>query len=79
MKAQASKVSDDQDIAQAIKALRARPLHNHLVRERPKTVSELYEQFAKFNKSKIQYFRKLEQQRKISKVDKAPIPRHNES
>jgi hypothetical protein len=27
-----------------------RPLHNHLVREPPKTVLELYEQFAKFSK-----------------------------
>jgi hypothetical protein len=44
-------VSDDQVIAQAIKALRARPLHNHLVRERPKTMLEPYEQFARFNKS----------------------------
>jgi hypothetical protein len=38
---------------QAIKALHVRLLHNHLVRERPKTVPELYEQFAKFNKSEI--------------------------
>jgi hypothetical protein len=47
LKAQALEVSDDQVIAQAIKALRARSLHNHLVRERPKIVLELYEQFAK--------------------------------
>jgi hypothetical protein len=43
MKARAPDVSDDQVIAQAIKALRAGPLHNHLVREQLKTVSELYE------------------------------------
>jgi hypothetical protein len=55
-KAQAPEVSDDQVIAQTIKAL-----HSHLVREWPKIVSELYEQFAKFNKSEIQHFRKLEQ------------------
>jgi hypothetical protein len=55
-------VSDEQVIAQAVKALRAGPLHNHLVRERPKIVSELYDKFAKFSKSKIQHFRKLEQQ-----------------
>jgi hypothetical protein len=72
-------VSDDQVIAQAIKALCARPLHNHLVRERPKTMPQLYEQFAKFSKSEIQHFRKLEQQRKVSKADKAPRPHHNES
>jgi hypothetical protein len=53
MKAQAPEVSDDQVITQAIKALRAGPLHSHLVRERPKIVSELYEQFAKFTKSEI--------------------------
>jgi hypothetical protein len=61
LKAQAPEVSDEQVIAQAIKALRAGPLHNHLVRECPKTVPELYDQFAKFSKSKIQHFRKLEQ------------------
>jgi hypothetical protein len=53
MKTQAPEVSDDQVITQAIKALRAGPLHSHLVRERPKIVSELYEQFAKFTKSEI--------------------------
>jgi hypothetical protein len=43
LKAQAPKVSDDQVIAQAIKALRTGPLHSHLVREQPKTVPQLYE------------------------------------
>jgi hypothetical protein len=61
MKAQALEVSYDQVITQAIKAMRARPLHSHLVRERPKTVSDLYEQFAKFSKPEIQHFRKFEQ------------------
>jgi hypothetical protein len=78
-KAQAPEVSNDQVIAQAIKALRAWPLHNHLVKERPKTVSELYEQFTKFSKLEIQHFRKLEQQRKISKPGEAPSPRNNEN
>jgi hypothetical protein len=41
LKAEALKVSDDQVIAQAIKALCVRPLHNHLVRERLRTVVEL--------------------------------------
>jgi hypothetical protein len=45
MKVQASEVLDDQVIAQAIKAMRAGPLHSHLVREWPKTVLELYEVF----------------------------------
>jgi hypothetical protein len=53
LKAQAPEVSDAQVIAQAIKALRAGPLHNHLIRERPRIVPELYDQFAKFSKSKI--------------------------
>jgi hypothetical protein len=53
-------VSDDQVIAQAIKALHAGPLHSHLVREQPKKVPELYEQFTKFSKSEIQYFCKPE-------------------
>jgi hypothetical protein len=74
LKEQALEVSDDQVIAQAIKALWAGPLHNHLVRERPKIVPELYEQFAKFSKLKGQHFRKLEQQRKNSKTDEAPRP-----
>jgi hypothetical protein len=43
LKAQASEVSDKQVIAQAINALCAGPLHNHLVREQTKTVLELYE------------------------------------
>jgi hypothetical protein len=53
MKAQGPEISDDQVITQAIKALRVGPLHIHLVRERSKTVPELYEQFVKFNKSEI--------------------------
>jgi hypothetical protein len=61
LKAQAPEVSGEQVIAQAIKISRAGPLHSHLVRERPKKVSELYDQFAKFSKSKIQHFRNLEQ------------------
>jgi hypothetical protein len=78
MKAQALKVSDDQVIAQAIKALCAGPLRSHLVRGWSKIVLEHYEQFAKFSKSEIQHFHKLEQQRKISKLDEAPRPRQNE-
>jgi hypothetical protein len=71
LKAQASEVSDDQVIAQAIKALHVGPLHSYLVRERPKTVAEHYKNFAKFSKSKVLHFRKLEQQRKAPKHDEA--------
>jgi hypothetical protein len=79
LKPQAPEVSDEQVIAQAIKALRAGPLHSHLVREWPKTISELYDQFTKFSKSEIQYFCKLKQQRKVSKSDEAPRPRYNDN
>jgi hypothetical protein len=79
LKDQAPKVSDDQVIVQAIKALWARPLHSHLVRDRLKTVSELYEQFTKFSKSEVQHFRKLEQQTKTPKQNVAPRPRHNDN
>jgi hypothetical protein len=53
LKAQAPKVLDEQVIPQAMKALRAEPLHSHLVKERSKTVLELYEQFTKFSKFEI--------------------------
>jgi hypothetical protein len=79
LKAQASEVSDEQVIAQAIKALRAGPLHSHLVRKQPKTVSELYDQFAKFSKSEIQHLRNLEQQWKVAKPDEALRPRYGDS
>jgi hypothetical protein len=57
LKAQAPEVSDDQ----IIKALQVGPLHSHLVRERPKIVSELYDQFAKFSKSDVLHFRMFDQ------------------
>jgi hypothetical protein len=61
LKAQALEVSDDQVITQAIKVLHARPLHSHMVREQPKIVAELYENFAKLSKSEVLHFWKLEQ------------------
>jgi hypothetical protein len=79
LKAQAPEVSDEQVIAQAIKALRVGPLHSHLVRERPKIVSELYDQLANFSKSEIQHFHKLEQQRKIAKPDEASRARYSDN
>jgi hypothetical protein len=79
LKAQAPEVLDEQVIMQAIKSLRAGPLHSHLVREQPKTVSELYDQFTKFNKYEVQYFRKLEQQRKVPKSDEAPRNRYGDN
>jgi hypothetical protein len=54
-------------------------LHSHLVRERPKIVPELYEQFAKFSKSQIEHFCKLERQRKGAKPDQAPTPHHSDN
>jgi hypothetical protein len=54
-------------------------LHSHLVRERPKIVPELYDQFAKFSKSEIQHFRRLEQQWKVAKPDKASGARYGDN
>jgi hypothetical protein len=71
-------VSNDQVITQSIKALQDEPLHNHLVRDWPKTCQNS-KQFAKFNKSKVQDFRKLEQQRKTPKQDKTPMPCYNDN
>jgi hypothetical protein len=79
LKAQALEVLDNQVIAQAIKAMRARSLHGHLVTERAKTVLELYEQFTQLSKSEIQHFHKIEQQRKISRLDEGSRPRYNEN
>jgi hypothetical protein len=45
LKAQALKVSDDQVITQAIKALCTGQTHNHLTREHPITLKELYDSF----------------------------------
>jgi hypothetical protein len=72
-------VLDEQVIEQAIISLRAGPLHSHLVRERPKIVPELYNQFAKFSKSVIQHYRKLEQQQKAAKPDEAPRVRYGDN
>jgi hypothetical protein len=79
LKAQALEVSDEKVIGQAIKVLSAGPLHNHLVREWLEIVSELYEQLAKFSKSEVQHFHKLEQRRKVAKSDKITRPRYNDS
>jgi hypothetical protein len=72
-------VSDEKVIGQAIKALSAGPLHNHLVREPLKIVSELCEQFTKFSKSEVQHFQKLKQKRKVAKSDEITRPHYNDS
>jgi hypothetical protein len=64
LKAQAPEVSDEQAITQAIKALRVGQLHSHLVREHPRTLEELYEEFQKFSRAEVLHFRKLDQQKK---------------
>jgi hypothetical protein len=76
LKACATEVSDDLVIAQAIKSLWDGTLHSPLVREKPKIVAELYENFAKFSKLEVLHFRKLEQQRKTPKHDEASRPTH---
>jgi hypothetical protein len=58
-------------VTQVIKALSTRQSHSYLVRERPRTLKELYDNYRKFNKSKVLHFRKLEQQRKVPKENKA--------
>jgi hypothetical protein len=75
-KVQSPEVFDDQVIAQAIKGLHVGPLHRYLVRERPKKVTDLYEDFAKFSKSEVLHFCKLEQQRKAPKHNHASRPTH---
>jgi hypothetical protein len=74
LKAHASEVSDEQAITQAIKALRASQLHSHLVREHPKSLEELYEEFQKFSKAKVLHFRKLGQQRKAANENESSRP-----
>jgi hypothetical protein len=61
------------------KVLRAGPLHSHLVRERPKTVPELSDQFTKFSKLEIQHFYKLEQRWKAIKPDEASRARYSDN
>jgi hypothetical protein len=44
------------------------------MREHPRALEELYDNFRKFIKSKVLHFHKLEQQRKIPKENKASRP-----
>jgi hypothetical protein len=74
LKAQAPEISDEQDITQAIKALRADQLHSHLIRERPKLLEELYEEFQKFSRAEVLHFHKLGQQRKAAGENKSSRP-----
>jgi hypothetical protein len=74
LKAQALEVSDEQAITQAIKALRAGQLHSHLVREHPRTLEELYDNFRKFSRSEVLQFHKPGQQRKIINENKSSRP-----
>jgi hypothetical protein len=63
LKVQALKVLDEQAITQAIKVLRVGQLNNHLVRECPRALEELYDNFWKFSGSEVLHFRELGQQR----------------
>jgi hypothetical protein len=74
LKAQAPEFSDDQVITQAIKVLRAGQLHSYLVREHPKTLEELYDNFEKFSGSEVLHFHKLDQQRKVPKENDSSSP-----
>jgi hypothetical protein len=59
LKAHALEVSNEQAITQAIKALRTGQLHSHLVRERSRTLEELYDEFRKFSRVDVLHFHKL--------------------
>jgi hypothetical protein len=74
LKAQAPEVMDEKVITQAIKALRVGQLHSHLVREHPKTLEELYDDFQKFSRSEVLHFCKLDQQRKVPKESESSRP-----
>jgi hypothetical protein len=74
LKAQAPEVSDEQAITQDNKALHAAQLHNHLVRECPRTLEELYEEFRKFSRAEVLHFHKLGQQRKAANENKSSRP-----
>jgi hypothetical protein len=67
-------VSDEQAITQAIKALRIGHLHSHLVREHPKMLEELYEEFWKFSRAEALHFHKLVQQKKVANENKSLRP-----
>jgi hypothetical protein len=70
LKAQALEVLDEQ----VIKALRAGQLHSYLVRERPKMLEELYEEFEMFSRAEVLHFRKLGQQRKAAIENESSRP-----
>jgi hypothetical protein len=74
LKGQAPEVSDDQVIIQATKVLCASQLHNYLVRERPKILEELYDNFWKFTSLEVLHFHKLDQQRKVPKENERSRP-----
>jgi hypothetical protein len=74
LKAQAPEVLDEQAITQAIIALCVGQLHNHLVRERQRTLEELYENFWKFCRAEVLHFRKLGQQRKNVNENESSSP-----
>jgi hypothetical protein len=59
---------------QAIKALHDDQLHSYLVREHPRIVEELYDNFCKFSRSEVLDFHKLDQQRKVPKESEASRP-----
>jgi hypothetical protein len=49
-------------------------LHIHLVREHPKTLEELYEEFRKFGRAEVLHFCKLGQQRKVVNENESSRP-----
>jgi hypothetical protein len=74
LKAHVPEVSDEQAITQVIKALRASQLHSHLVRECPRTLEELYDEFRKFSRAEVLHFCKLGQQKKSTNENESSRP-----
>ena len=62
IKAKASNVPEDIAIEAAIKGLRIGPFTDHLAREKPWTIEDLYNKFEKYCRSDIDFRRRLEEQ-----------------
>jgi hypothetical protein len=78
LKTQAPEVSDEQAMTQAIKALCVGQLHSHLVRERLRTLEEMYDEFHKFSRAEVLHFCKLGQRRKFtSKIESSTPFKYN--
>jgi hypothetical protein len=74
LKAQAPEVLDEQTITQAIKAMHDGQILRNLVRECPRILEELYDEFRKFSRVEVLHFHKLGQQRKSTSENERSRP-----